>query len=504
MRFINVSSIILICILFFAGCQGIETLNSAQTIIPPENNRISIQGTWKIKDYKRMSDLQEENDAVAGSEELLGEIALFAHDWAVVVDESCTEAQYQVRRVNAVDYFLFHHNTDVQELGVENEMIEIISVTSNGVLFFDILKMDDDTAIIYMDKCFYWLEKVSDNIERSRNEYGTGTNKEDVNRYEEEKIVRSGVFLGLRTTIGPGDDGYGNRSAYRTIWISSNNRRIESVLETSNLFIPRRSGFWKLDVGTRRIGGFLQDYFDLSPVDSMGVSPGESGNAGELLSFVGKNLKKNILFISDDYIAIEYSETAKDEIREPDKYMVLPLDDANSQKGIKISNFADEGMEDIFHKSAQSFLVSKGRKMTGDLRESAGEENFTVARRNGHWILRGRLNIDGIDEDFNIGLMPAGKLLNYDKLHVSWDDIKGKIPMALDAYTSPAKDILIAVTGNFLMVYTIEDGRISEKPIKKIGIKKGETVIMAEWATGDYVARWEKGFNQINPFVVNE
>ena len=161
-------------------------------------------------------------------------------------------------------------------------------------------------------------------------------------------------------------------------------------------------------------------------------------------------------------------------------------------------------MEDIFYKSAQSYLVSRGRKISGDLREMAREDNFTVARRNGHWILKGRLDIDGNSEDFNIGLMPEGKLLNYDKLHVTWDEVKERIPMALDAYTSPAKDILITVTGNFIMVYPIEDGQIAEKPIRKIGIKKGETVIMAEWATGDYVPRWEKSFNQINPFIVNE
>ena len=318
-----------------------------------------------------------------------------------------------------------------------------------------------------------------------------------------DRIIRS-EFSGSALTLSSGDDedGYGSRSSYRTIWISSYNRKIESVLETSNLFIPRRSGFWKLDVGTRIIGGFLQDQIILSPVDSINTSVPDKAEQSRPL--IGMNIKKNILFVSDDYIAIEYSETPGDEIKEPDRYRVLPLDDANSQKGIKISNIADEGMEDIFYKSAQSYLISKSRKISGDLRDVAREDNFTVARRNGHWILKGRLDIDGSGEDFNIGLMPEGKLLNYDKLHVTWDEIKERIPMALDAYTSPAEDILIVVTGNFIMVYPIEEGQIAEKPIRKIGIRKGETVIMAEWATGDYVSRWEKSFNQINPFIVNE
>ena len=503
MRSIKAGCILLACILLFTGCQ-MESLNSVQTIVPPVNDAIPIQGTWEIKDYKSISDLQEGDEIASSAKKLLGKAAIFTHDWARVAGESTTGVQYQIRRVNAGDYFLFHHNIDARELNIQKEDIEIISITSDGVLFFDIIRVDDTKAVIYMDKCFYLLEKVSDGIEEVHDEKGMDPSEDKDDRHMGDKVIRSGVFLGLRSTVSSNDDEdrYGSRSSYRTIWISSYNRKIESVLETSNLFIPRRSGFWKLDVGTRIIGGFLQDYFILSPVDYIHFNEPDKGD--QIRPLIGKNIKKNILFVSDDYIAIEYSETPGDEIKEPDRYRVLPLDDANSQKGITISNIADEGMEDIFYKSAQSYLVSRGRKISGDLREMAREDNFTVARRNGHWILKGRLDIDGNSEDFNIGLMPEGKLLNYDKLHVTWDEVKERIPMALDAYTSPAKDILIAVTGNFIMVYPIEDGQIAEKPIRKIGIKKGETVIMAEWATGDYVPRWEKSFNQINPFIVNE
>jgi len=503
LRSIKAGCIIFIFILLFTGCQ-MESLNSVQTIIPPVNDVIPIQGTWEIRDYRSISDLQEGDEIVSGAKKLLGKMALFTHDWAMVAGESTTEVQYQIRRVNAGDYFLFHHNMDARELDIQNEDIEIISITSGGVLFFDIIRISDSKAIIYMDKCLFLLEKISDGIEEAHDENWMDPGEDEDDQHVGDRIIRSGVFLGLRSTLSSGDDedGYGSRSSYRTIWISSYNRKIESVLETSNLFIPRRSGFWKLDVGTRIIGGFLQDQIILSPVDSINTSVPDKAEQSRPL--IGMNIKKNILFVSDDYIAIEYSETPGDEIKEPDRYRVLPLDDANSQKGIKISNIADEGMEDIFYKSAQSYLISKSRKISGDLRDVAREDNFTVARRNGHWILKGRLDIDGSGEDFNIGLMPEGKLLNYDKLHVTWDEIKERIPMALDAYTSPAEDILIVVTGNFIMVYPIEEGQIAEKPIRKIGIRKGETVIMAEWATGDYVSRWEKSFNQINPFIVNE
>ena len=481
MRSIKAGCILLACILLFTGCQ-MESLNSVQTIVPPVNDAIPIQGTWEIKDYKSISDLQEGDEIASSAKKLLGKAAIFTHDWARVAGESTTGVQYQIRRVNAGDYFLFHHNIDARELNIQKEDIEIISITSDGVLFFDIIRVDDTKAVIYMDKCFYLLEKVSDGIEEVHDEKGMDPSEDKDDRHMGDKVIRSGVFLVCALPLVPTMTKIGMVVAAATgpYGFPPITEKSNPYWRHPNLFIPRRSGFWKLDVGTRIIGGFT-GLFHLSPVDY--IHSNEPDKADQIRPLIGMNIKKNILFVSDDYIAIEYSETPGDEIKEPDRYRVLPLDDANSQKGITISNIADEGMEDIFYKSAQSYLVSRGRKISGDLREMAREDNFTVARRNGHWILKGRLDIDGNSEDFNIGLMPEGKLLNYDKLHVTWDEVKERIPMALDAYTSPAKDILIAVTGNFIMVYPIEDGQIAEKPIRKIGIKR-ETVIMAEWATG--------------------
>ena len=305
----------------------------------------------------------------------------------------------------------------------------------------------------------------------------------------------------MRSTVSSTneEDIYSNRSSYRTIWISSHNRDLQSTLEVPDLFIPRRSGFWTLSVRTRKYNGFLQDYIELNPLESRATGFKEVGE--QTIASEG-NIRKDILFVGDDYIALEYSRTMESETDKSLK--VLPLDNANGQNGILISDIASEGMKDIFYKSLQAHLVSNGIRTNKDLKDMVSEDNFTMERRNGHWSLKGRLNLGGTYEDFNIGLMPVGKLINYDELHVSWDTIKDKIPMALDAYTSPNKELLIVVTGNFIMVYAIEDGQISQNPMKKIGIKKGESVIMAEWATGDYVARWEKSFNQLNPFIVNQ
>lgn len=493
---------ILAIILLLTGCQGIPQLNSGQIIVSPENSTIPIRGTWKIYEYKTISQIQEDEDSIKTAEKLLDRIAVFSDTWAVVADESCTDAKYQIRKVKARDYLLLHHNIDMEDLNITSPMLDIISIISNGSLFFDVAMLDEDTALIYMDNSFYWLKKISD---KPHNYYAggqKGPDKEAERKESQDKLLRTGVLIGLRSTMPSSnkEDIFSERSSYRTIWISSYNKNIQSTLEVPDLFIPRRSGFWTLSVKTRKFNDYLQDNIVLDPILPRGPSIIEKVDE----QLIKGNIKKDILFVSDDYIAIEYSWIMG--VAEERSYRVLPLDDANSLSGILVSDIAREDMRDIFYTSAQAHLVSHGIKIDEELKGivSVSEDNFTLERRNGNWTLKGRLNLGDRYEEFPIGLSPIGKLVNHDELHVTWDSIKERVPMALDAYTSPNKDLLIVVTGNFLMLYTIENGEISEKPVKKIDIKKSESVIMVEWATGDYVARWEKSFNQLNPYIINQ
>jgi len=493
---------ILAIILLLTGCQGIPQLNSGQIIVSPENSIIPIKGTWEIYEYKTISEIQDGEDSIKTAEKLLDRIAVFSDTWAVVADESCTDAKYQIRKVKARDYLLLHHNIDMEDLNITSPMLDIISIISNGSLFFDVAMLDEDTALIYMDNCFYWLKKISDETENYYASGQKGPDKEAERKESQDKLLRTGVLIGLRSTVPSNnqEDIFSERSSYRTIWISSFNKNIQSTLEVPDLFIPRRSGFWTLSVKTRKFNDFLQDNIVLDPILPRGSSI--INKIDELL--IKGNIKKDILFVSDDYVAIEYFWTMGS--AEEKNYRVLPLDDANSLSGILVSDTAREDMRDIFFTSAQAHLVSHGIKIDEELKGivSVSEDNFTLERRNGNWTLKGRLNLGDRYEEFPIGLSPVGKLVNYDELHVTWDSIKEKVPMALDAYTSPNKDLLIVVTGNFLMIYTIENGEISEKPVKKIDIKKSESVIMVEWATGGYVARWEKSFNQLNPYIINQ
>ncbi|MCG4584618.1 hypothetical protein L0P56_03845, partial [Anaerosalibacter bizertensis] len=123
-------------------------------------------------------------------------------------------------------------------------------------------------------------------------------------------------------------------------------------------------------------------------------------------------------------------------------------------------------------------------------------------------IMKGRINVLEEDrdlyKDFNIKIIPPKELVMYDELSVSWNEVKHRVPEALDVFTSPNEDIALILTHNNILIYTIDQGKLSKEYIRKIKLNDSEAVVMAEWATGKYIYTWEEEFLKNMASVVEE
>ena len=95
-------------------------------------------------------------------------------------------------------------------------------------------------------------------------------------------------------------------------------------------------------------------------------------------------------------------------------------------------------------------------------------------------------------EDFDLKQMVPSKLIHYDEMNIPWNEIKSRSPWTKDAYMSPNKDIVILASEDNLIVYTVQNKNTISKQLLKIPLKKGESIIMTEWATGKYADMWEE------------
>lgn len=494
-------TVVIISILFMQGCNVDQNLKG-EKIVAPENNITPLKGVWSINQCVEAENIAD----TSCNRQMLDKKVIFDKHIVMLANEKCNNPKYKIKRVDTKEYFLYHYRLKAEQLGVDAEYIDVISVSSDDKPFYDFIRIDQNKTIVYINGIFYYMDKVSDDTEEFMRTFENNKEKEYIDNDALEKepdLLRSGVLLGLYDEA---------KEQYHTIWISSLNRILKPVLEVSNLFVPRKTGFWRIGVETKKNDESFQDELFAYPVD--GGSKQISNliiesqiNMPEQDSQTG-NIKQHIRFVGNDYMAIEYIEEFKDEKDHSAMQLkVIPIDNIRTNKGIRISDIAGEPGKKALMNSAESLRLSQSKEIISRLEPMADERNFTVVRRNGHWILRGRLNYKVPKDlndylEFNINTIPPDKLINYDELHVGWNYIKSVLPEAVDAYTSPNKELLIAIGQNNIYVYTIKDNIIDNKPLKKIPIGDGESVVMAQWATGQYINKWEQSLSYLSPRVI--
>lgn len=492
--------IFLCSIILLTGCNS-KIIDSSEKILCPTNNETPLSGQWEIESFKSLGEASD--SSTYKPEEFIGKKIEFLNDTLILGTEICKNPKYKIKNVNSNDYFLYNYKISIQDLGITNDKISIISVTSNDTLFYDFIQVNSNTLLIKIDNSLFYVKKLSDKANKlSGTAFSSLKKKEDQSPTQNE-LLRSGILIGLKyfnSDYSKIDSYSENDNSYRTLWISSINKKLNSPLACKDLLVPRISGFWKL--------GVKREISEKSIKDSLFAFPSDGNAKFNLMEKAPKDINqsiiRDILFVGNDYVFTEYatfpdvkeisSSSANSSLYPLNKLQVLPMDNLTNNSGLKISDITGDIGKNALIESSTSYLSSQSKTEQETLEKKPNEKNFYMSRRNGHWILKGRLNnTNNKDfEDFNINLIPPKKIVNFDELYTSWNNVKSKVPDAVDVFTSPNKDIALIVSKSYIYIYTLNNNLLSDKPLSKIKIHEGESVIMAEWATGTYVERWEK------------
>ena len=294
----------------------------------------------------------------------------------------------------------------------------------------------------------------------------------------------SGVLLGLRIPSGAG-------YTYQTLWIAVEHQQLHPVLAAERIFFPRTSGFWEFDVQDNSAEGEKDNILTARNVAAKipDMKEGEEGTGDQAYNDPALRI---INYIGNDYVAIEKRSAGVNQLQ------VLPIDKLSSPTEIKVFDLlGDNGLNAYLSAREQAVAALRDKGVTSFKRDESGE-NFGLVRKNGHWFLVGRVNYQrgGTFEqtDFDLKIIPPANLIFYDTLVLSWHNIKDRVPDAMDAFTSPNKNIALVKTKNKLTIYPIGTEQLAENPLAGLDLPEGTTVIMAEWATGSYVDSWEKSF----------
>lgn len=485
MNKLKLTILIFISMMILSACNISET-NINERLKAPKNTTTPIEGKWTVTDYIPVSgtSLKEEK-------EYMGQPALFHKDALIFMNYYTTKPSFKMKKVNAVDYLLYKYKTNVNNLNIKGKEIEVLSIYNDNQFFIEAIKDDNDNLFIYMEDGFYQLEKTIDKVDVG-----------EIYKYIEieEKVtkdlkdnntenLKSGVLLGIKTSKFDEENELPYWD-YSTIWINTADKKIEEVYKINELLLPRKNGFWEINVNRKIEKESIYDKIDANL--QVNVKDDQKTSSTFVENEVSRNkdiviqrsLLKNIMYIGNDYISTEIIDISNKNKR---TMQIQTVDNLKNDNAINLGDIIDGG-KDIFLEGAQSLLNIDNTILLD-------ESNIGMIRKNGYWMLNGRVNYEKNEEelykDFIIKAVPPDEMVGHDNHFILWDELKRKFPNMVDMYSSPNEDVIIIRNQFELVVYsTDKDNKIEYKPIATIKMPEADSVVMAEWATEKYTEIW--------------
>ncbi|MDQ7093348.1 hypothetical protein REC12_07075 [Desulfosporosinus sp. PR] len=461
--------LVLLLIFLLGGCSNLSW-TTAGKIVPPVNNTCPLEGKWKV-----LQDLHSGE----GNQEWVGDTAQFTSEAAMFGDYVWSNPTYKIKKVNSTDYLLTKYLSLPGTLVPANKEVDVITLTTAENFLGEFMKINDSKIIAFVQNNVLLLQKVSEQADHLADVHSSDEDIKNQNR-----AGASGILLGVKLQQN-------GEVVYQTLWLAADNKQLHQVLTSNNIFFPRTSGFWELQVHRQLDGAAEDDQLSAHDVTTKIAKLPSRGLEIDQPKAQGFQ-KKIIDYVGNDYVAIENNTNGINQLQ------VLPVDKISTQTGIKASDLLEDSGFSAYTKSralASRALSNEGFTL---IDKDNFEENFGLARKNGHWYLQGRINYlsQGTAHclDYNMNLIPPTKLIYYDTLCLNWKTIIDRVPDAVDAFTSPNRDIALVMTKTKLYVYGISVDQLDSEPLLKLELKDGESPIMAEWATGSYVDNWEKAF----------
>jgi hypothetical protein len=514
-----------VILLTLTSCSTSKISYTAE-ISPPEKNNISLYGTWVVE---HTLDPLNFTDSKNNTPSLVGTSLSFKKDKAEINSSEYYNLNYKIKSVSTEDYFINTYKVNPKTIDINNNSIKVITLSRENIFLNNFAFINEDSIITSFNDVLYYLKRVSNSVtpEPSNSKVtefiesisptmtsslvDTQTESSEEKASTENNLTQSGMLLCLKSykkndykiPCSLTDDSL--EPTYRTLWISFNGYYMNPIEEIPTILLPRKTGFWQIDVNRVVDVNYVKDYIYAYPINSK-IS--ERKNITDLTSYSEFNHLIDINFIGNDYLSLNYSGAGLDDTSsESYNYQLMRMVSidtlySHNETYISIKKILGDSSYTALQEGAIAFSTWADDKTKESLESTVDELSFGVYREKAQWILKGRLNtVDkatkGNYADFSIPMVPSKELVSFDTLYPSWLSIKEKVPDAIDAYSSPLENFIIILTSKKILLYSMENGVLCTSPLVEFDMKEGEVPVMSQWATGNYVDSWSETFNSL-------
>ena len=502
-KIIKYFSIIILAILL-SGCSTINKENKV-SVKAPNNNKLEILGVWSVEEYEVLDNnlFNEEEIEKINSNDII-----IKSDKIILGKNFYKNSSYKLKLVKNNYVISYEAKYSLDNLNPDSEYTNIYSIMHQNNILGEFIYFSREKSYFYYEGVLFSLKykkKVDDNDNFHKK-------KQDLNlKTSVLSNKEQGMLLGLKTPM-INENGTYQRETYRTLWISLKDSKVQDVKEKNYILVPRSNGFWKIESKAYKYEDTYHEYFIANPIENeqnssivdMYLSDTDDANT----------IYKKINYVGNDYIAIEEVNNSK---YISDFYEVLPIDNVYLNEGVVIKDIYGDGeyfqkymeensevVSNIYNNDINKFYKEAYDSVYKELDNKKKEKlskyidyrNFTVVRNKGKWMLQGMISgLNGEESvEYSLGIKANDRLISHDILYIPWKSLKSELPFMEDAYMSPSGRIAIILSKEEILIYLVEDGKLSDEPLRKIPLKDGETAIMAEWCEKDYVDKWGSMF----------
>lgn len=460
---------VLLVVFLLSGCK-IKLADISASVMAPLEVTTPLEGQYRFKEVEHLEEGKYVDDTVFRSF-----TAEFTKDAARIGLERVESPNYIAKLVNTYDYFVEKFRTNPNRFNITENQMEIMRVTSNGQSFYEVFRLNDQEIGIVKGNHLITMVKT----EFSKDGFGTlYTGKGNQLEYEllEDQDFEpiAGVLLGLRGERNKDTE----EASYRTLWIT-NDGEIQEVYEIDNILFPRKE-FWKLEVVKEEDKERLHIY----------AITGTPSNLKEEIEYNYPADYIDVEFVGNNYLSILTSEEDTYDRNTMIDGKTIGVDGYNEYEPVPIEVFYGEQGRNAFLNALVQTTHETEEALMGNPETERFIDNYILRRHHGNWMMESSFRQGNQTVEVPIALRADINLVTYDELNVPWSKIKEQVPQAQDAFNAPGNSFMLVRTPKYLMMYRIIGGELSEDPLQIIEIKEEESIIMAEWARGEFVKRW--------------
>ena len=165
-----------------------------------------------------------------------------------------------MKRVSGEQYLLFNFKSLPANFVFPNKEVEVITVMDGDKFFCEVLLLEENRLLLKIQGNSFYLNKVSDEVDEYMNRENNIEDDQDINIQKDRQDACHWCIDRAQVLNEDNDEDSIEEYSYRTLWVSLIDGEIHPVLEMENIFFPRRSGFWKIQMKNITKDGRSEEY----------------------------------------------------------------------------------------------------------------------------------------------------------------------------------------------------------------------------------------------------